>query len=409
MNLFISGLSHTVSARKDINHLTKLPHPPTSPPFSATKSTKSEDSVKVPQTSPFHPPSSPYPAIPHSPVRDYYRSPSSNIVSWPQHSPYGSPRNLSVPSTPQSPATYSSGHIPLTPPYGMPPSPHMSPGGPLHAPFHSPYQGPEFHTPPRRSSRDGHQGMSYSSESKSASSFIPPNTFHSGPNFDPQGLPRPSFSPQSPHHYTPHPSDPRIHGSMPHFGNDLGFNSPRFHDSSRNSMQGPTFPERFDPNRIPCLTIPPSFQTSSPSDPRFNTPLYLKMHNNSSDPFHSPSKPEWSQLSPYKGMSTDRTNSSHNAQTTLHRSDPRLMKNMSPKVNPVAPMPRGSTSETHSSPSSKGMHSPMELSTAKMSPLSIPSPQQMSGEGAIEFDEQLVLIFCSVQFVEIFFVKQYMI
>ncbi|XP_022299750.2 uncharacterized protein LOC111108271 isoform X2 [Crassostrea virginica] len=370
-------LSHTVSARKDINHPTKLPHPPTSPPFSATKSTKSEDSIKAPQTSPFHPPSSPYPAIPHSPVRDYYRSPSSNIVSWPQHSPYGSPRNPSVPSTPQSPATYSSGHIPLTPPYGMPPSPHMSPGGALHAPFHGPYQGPEFHTPPRRSSRDSYQGTSYSSESKSASSFIPPNTFHSGPNFDPHGLPRPSFSPQSPHHYPPHPSDPRIHGSMPLFGNDLGFNGPRFHDSSRNPMQGPTFPERFDPNRSPCLTLPPSFQSSSPSDPRFNTPLYLKMHNNSSDPFHSPSKPEWSQLSPYKGMSTDRTNSSHNAQTTLHRSDPRLMKNMSPKVNPVAPMPRGSTSETHSSPSSIGMHSPMELSTAKMSPLSIPSPQQM--------------------------------
>lgn len=302
-------------------------------------------------------------------------------MSWPQNPQFGSPRNFPVPHStpPQSPIAYGTAPVPSTPPYGVPHSPQMSQGGPLHALFHNHYQSPEFNgnSPQRRSSRDGLQCAPYPPESKS--SFIPPSTFQSGPKFEPHYMPRPNFSPRSPYHFPPRTGDPRFQGPVQQFGSDLGYGGPRFPDPNWNFMQGPTFPDRFDPSRSPSL---PSFPTCIPADPKFNTPPYLKMHNVSNETFHSPNKPDWSQGSPHPPFSPDKANVK-NVQTTLHRSDPRLIKNASPKVNPVAPMPRGSTSESLGSPINAGI-SPVDFSSAKMSPISLPSPQQMPGNFFLE-------------------------
>ncbi|XP_055999175.1 uncharacterized protein LOC125656744 isoform X2 [Ostrea edulis] len=349
----------------------KQPQPTMSPSLPG-----SDDPLRTPQSfsTPFLPPSSPHHSIPPSPKRDYQISPSSNIVSWPQNVQFGSPRNLPVPHStpPQSPAAHGGAPVPHTPPYRMPQSPQMTHSG------HSPFHGLEFGTSPqRRLSRDGQHGFPYPPESKSGTSFNPPNTFPVGPNFDPQYQPRPSFSPRSPYQHPSYTGDPRFQNPVPHFGNNSGYGGHRFPDPNWNSMQSPAFPERFDPNRSPRMPGS-AFENSGPSDHKFNTLPHFKMQNISNDAFNSPTKPSWSQGSPYRGSPSGRANFNLNVQTTLHRSDPRLSKNVSPKVNPVAPMPRGSTTDTHGSPS-QGMVSPVavEFSSSKMSPVSLPSPQQV--------------------------------
>lgn len=49
----------------------------------------------------------------------------------------------------------------------------------------------------------------------------------------------------------------------------------------------------------------------------------------------------------------------------------------------LVPMPRGSTSESLGSPINAGI-SPVDFSSAKMSPISLPSPQQMPGNFFLE-------------------------
>ncbi|XP_061195313.1 uncharacterized protein LOC133203560 [Saccostrea echinata] len=379
-------LSNPAGISKEADKTNTSPAKPPQPPMPSSlppASPRSEDPLRTHQSSssPFLPPSSPQHSIPPSPMLDYQRSPSSNIVSWPQNLPFGSPRNPLVPHStpPPSPANYPGAPVPHTPPYRMPPSPQTTHPLAPNSPFHSPYRGPEFcgSSPQRRISREGQQGYSCPLESKSAMSFNPPNTFQGGPNFDAQYPPRPNFLSQSPYKPPHHPGDIGFQGPMPHFRNNAGFGGPRFPDPNWNSTQGNAFQGRFDPNRSPRIPGP-TFENSGTSNPLLNTPPHLKLHNMSNDVFNSPNKPAWSQSGPYGAPPLDRGNVQQNVQTTMHRSDPRLSKIVSPKVNPVAPMPRGSTSDTHGSPS-QGMISPgaVEFPSSKLSPISHPSPQQI--------------------------------